>query len=305
MTCARNAQVVMQRRLPPLNALRAFEAAGRLSSFSRAGEELNVSHTSISRHVRGLEAKIGVQLFDNLSRGVGLTDAGAAYLKSVSAALDQISDATERLSPQKIGLLQMSCEPTFALKWLMPAIGEFNNNHPDIEIRIDPSHDVVDLNKQHFDFAIRFSRRPIADLEFDVISSAPVCPVGSARLMNGMIDLDDPTTLLSIPMLAENHADLWTEWFEKTGLPLSKLKKKGGGLRTMLAIEAAAAGQGLALVSRELVHNDLKSGRLVKFSNVGLDYGAYCLVYTKAAKRKKSFAQFREWLLEASRDLRP
>ena len=295
----------MQRHLPPLNALRAFEAAGRLSSFSKAGEELNVSHSSVSRHIRGLEARLGVQLFRNLPRGVELTDAGFDYQKSISNALDLIAEATDQLSPQQVELLQLSCEPTFALKWLMPAIGEFNESHPNIETRIDSTHDMVDLNKRQFDFAIRFSRKPIVNLEFDVISAAPVRPVGSPRLMNESIDLDNPNTLLSLPMLAENHADLWSDWFQKTGLPVSKLKKKGGGLRTMLAIEAAAAGQGLALVSSELVDNDLNAGRLIWFSNVGLDYGAYYLVYTKAALRKRSFVQFRQWLLGASRDLRP
>ncbi len=295
----------MQRHLPPLNALRAFEAAGRLASFSKAGEELHVSHSSISRHIRGLEARLGVQLFTNQSRGVALTDAGFEYLTSISKALDQISDATDELSPLNLNLLQMSCEPTFALKWLMPAMGDFNDTHPDTEVRIDIGHDIVDLNKRQFDFAIRFSRKPIVGLEFDVISAAPVRPVGAPKLMNDAVNLGDPNTLLSLPMLAENHHDLWTDWFKKSGLPVSRLNKKGGGLRTMLAIEAAAAGQGLALVSSELVHNDIKAGRLTWFSDIGLDYGAYYLVFTKDALRKKSFIKFRHWLLETSRELRP
>ena len=295
----------MQRRLPPLNALRAFEAAGRLSSFTKAGDELNVSHSSISRHVRGLEERVGVQLFKTQSRGVELTAQGAAYLETISAALDQISDATNRLSPQQTTLLQMTCEPTFALKWLMPEIGTFNKQHPGIETRIDASNEVADLHKRQFDFAIRFCRAPIVDLEFDTISEAPVCPVGAPHLMTDDIDLNDPTTLLDLPKLAENHGDLWEGWFKKAGLPLSRLCKSGGGLRTMLAIEAAVAGQGLALVSNELAQHDLKSGRLVQFSNIGVGYGAYKLVYRKEALRKKAFVEFRKWLLAASCDLRP
>ena len=113
----------MSRYLPPLNALRAFEAAGRHQSFSRSADELNVSHAAVSRHVRGLEKRLGVQLFKNVARGVELTEMGRQYLDQITPALEQISQASESIRRREDGKLSISCEPTFALKWLMPRLG--------------------------------------------------------------------------------------------------------------------------------------------------------------------------------------
>lgn len=120
----------MSRRLPPLNALRAFDAAGRHESFTRAAGELGVSHSSISRHVRGLEDRLNVRLFRDQSRGVELTAAGARYLAVVSSALDQIAEATEALTERPSGTLVVNSEPFFAAKWLVPRLGDFPSGQP-------------------------------------------------------------------------------------------------------------------------------------------------------------------------------
>ncbi len=294
----------MLRNLPPLNAVRAFEAAARHSSFSKAGDELNVSHSSISRHVRGLEARIGVQLLAKQPRGVALTKAGAAYLRDITTALDLISEATEQLAPKQREVVRLSCEPTFAIKCLMPAFGKFKKLHPEIELRIDPSWEVVDLHAGEFDLAIRFSSSPIIGLEADIVSQAPIFPVGAPSLLTDDIDLDNPETILSIPLLAEFHGHLWEDWFHKAGLPKKLLELPGEGLKTALAIEATVAGQGLALLSLDLIGNDFQAGRLARFSNIELDYGAYKLVYKNQTLRNSAVNKFRTWLLAMTEEFR-
>ena len=145
----------MLRNLPPLNALRAFDAAGRHQSFSRAAEELGVSHSSISRHVRGLEDRLGVQLFRDLPRGIELSPDGAAYLARIAPALDAIGDATDGLAEQPLGSVTVNAETLFAIKWLMPRLGDFQAAHPEVEVRLEASRQLADVARYEADFAIR------------------------------------------------------------------------------------------------------------------------------------------------------
>ena len=135
----------MPRELPPLNALRAFEVAGRHNSFSGAAVELNVTHAAISRHVRGLEKRLGVQLFKTVSQGVDLTEAGAKYLRTITPALDQIAEATTAVSCKSDRSILVSCEPTFAVKWLMPNLGSFEDAHPGIEVQVQSTPKLADV----------------------------------------------------------------------------------------------------------------------------------------------------------------
>ena len=156
--CKEKSQFDMVRRLPPLNALRAFEAAGRHVSFSGAAKELNVSHAAISRHVRGLEKRLGVQMFQNVARGVELTEAGSRFLRAISPAFDQIAQAMEELCGGEEGLVTISSEPTFAVRWLIPRLGRFQELHPNLETRVDASTRLADVQRYECDLAIRFCR---------------------------------------------------------------------------------------------------------------------------------------------------
>ena len=149
----------MHRNLPPLNALRAFEAAGRHESFSRAAEELSVSHSAISRHVRGLEHRLGAQLFKEAARGVELTPAGRAYLEQVMPALDIIAQATDALAETPAGRVTVNSEPLFAAKVVIPRLADFYARHPEIDVRLDVSHTLADLERYEADLAIRFAWR--------------------------------------------------------------------------------------------------------------------------------------------------
>lgn len=294
----------MQRNLPPLNALRAFEAAGRLGSFSSAGEELHVTHSSISRHVRGLEERLNIRLFKNVSRGVELTQAGANYLKKISAVFDQIAEATDQLVPGLNSKISISCEPTFALKWLTPVIGKFQARHPEIELEIDTTWEIVDVAGRECDLAIRFCSTPQEGLETDLLSQSPLFPVGAPGLFGDGCTEPTNEQIQKAHFLQENHADQWEQWTEAAKIPFNPTHGTSGKMKTMFAIEAAVAGQGLALVSMELVYNDLKAGRLCRYSDVGIEHGSYRLVYTKPTLRRKPIQAFRNWLLEATQVLR-
>ncbi len=302
--CDKSTTLFMIKKLPPLNALKAFEAAGRHKNFSKAGEELNVSHTSISRHIRGLEERLGVHLFSRVSKGVEISPAGEKYLKEVSAAFNQISEATEDVAGGGDDRIRISCESTFALKWLMPNLGKFSSQHPKVELAIEATHSLANLDRHECDVAIRFCRTLPQGVESDLISSAPVFPVGSPKILKGKKSKMSPAELMDVNLIVENHGDLWNRWFEVAGIPNAERPTKRGRLASMLAIEAAIAGQGVALVSMELVHRDLEEGRLIKLSDISLTYGDYRLLYLKQTMRSKSAQAFRDWLLEESADLR-
>lgn len=294
----------MPRQLPPLNALRAFEAAGRQSSFSRAADELNVTHAAISRHVRGLEKRLGVQLFRNVSRGVELTEHGTKFLLSVTPAFDQIAKATEDLSQANEGLVSISCETVFAVKWLMPRIGEFYEQNPNVEVKIESSSKLADIQHYECDLAIRFLRDGVQEPGSDLICRSVIYPTGAPHLKSSPHGDDSPSDILRQKLIHERNANLWHRWFLKAGVTGANIPKASNPLRSLLAIEAAIAGQGVALIPDELGADSLADGRLMRFSSIGLDYGGYFLVYLKETSRRKEVQSIRNWLLEQTRYLR-
>ncbi|MCG6903449.1 MAG: LysR family transcriptional regulator, partial [Rhodobacter sp.] len=141
-----------------MNALRAFEAAGRLGSFTRAAAELNVSHSAISRHVRGLEGRLNVHLFRVRNTGVALTDQGHAYLAEITPAFDLIADATEKLSVPPKGVVTLTTEGTIAQKWLVPRLANLKARHADIDLKLSVTTQVMDIESHDFDIGLRYLR---------------------------------------------------------------------------------------------------------------------------------------------------
>ena len=148
----------MPRNLPPLNPLRAFEAAGRLGSFTRAGEELNVSHSAISRHIRGLEKRLNVHLFRTQKSGVALTEQGQSYLAQITPALDQIAIATDALAAAPSGVVTLTTESAVAQKWLVPRLPRLMAVHPEIDLRLSITTAVMDIEAHDFDLGLRYLR---------------------------------------------------------------------------------------------------------------------------------------------------
>ncbi len=286
----------MSRELPPLNALRAFEAAGRHQSFSRAAEELNVSHSSISRHVRGLEDRLGVQLFRDLPRGLELSQDGAAFLAQVSPAFDAIAHATERLAERPKGAISISAEPLFSVKWLVPNLHRFSDQQPDIEIEIEASSQLADVARYEADLAVRFVAEGGSYPNAELISDAPIYPYAAPSLMAE--PASSPLDLLKYPLIRERSAAVWPRWFGQQGIDLAEntplLVRR---FSSVLAYEAAVSGQGILLHSEEVVCRDVAAGRLVKAYDVGVRDGGFQIVHSEGALRRKSVRLFRDWLL--------
>ena len=284
--------------LPPLNALRAFEAAGRHQSFSRAAEELNVSHSSISRHVRGLEDRLGVQLFRLLPRGLALTREGATYLADISPALETIAQATEDMAEVPEGVVWINAEPLFAAKWLIPRLADFYAAHPGVEVRIEASKRLADVDRYEADFALRFvhpgGKYPMSE----PVSNAPLRPYAAPDLIQS--PPPDPRALLTYPLLRDRGSDTWTRWCTAAGLPDAEAPVFNWYMRSPMAYEAALAGQAIILISEEVVAHDAAAGRLVRVSDIGFRSGGFYLVRSEGAMRRKPVRVFRDWLLAQS-----
>lgn len=292
----------MPRVLPPLNALRAFEAAARLHSFSRAANELNVSHSSISRHVRGLEKRLDVQLFKVAKQGVSLTADGLSYFERISPALDEIAYATEELTHRPMGTISISPEPAFAQKWLVPRLGQFREAHPDIEIELKATVEFVDIAAHAADMALRFCWTEMDVTGFDLVSDRPFYPYAAPELAGS--DLMSPADLANHTLIGYYIDELWPMWFRVAGLDVVPDLKRTPAMQSLLGIEYAVSGQGILLMSSDLVEPEVRDGKLVRLSNTGVRCGAFYIVTNEKAARRRAVRAFREWLLEVSADLR-
>jgi LysR family glycine cleavage system transcriptional activator len=280
-----------------LNALRAFEAAGRLGSFTKAATELNVSHSAISRHVRGLEKRLNAHLFRTQNTGVALTDQGRTYLKDISPAFDQIAQATEVLSVPPKGTVTLTTEVTIAQKWLVPRLANFKARHPDIDLNLSITAKVTDIESHDFDLGLRYLRsEPPAncDLLFPSSVRAYAAP-GFAPNSNGKLDL---MALVAGPLIEEATFQFWPEWFKMAGLEDVPELDLPHPLGALLAIQSAVSGLGAVLMDKHLCAPELKSGALVELSPVEIPFGGYYLAVNSQAGRRKAVRAVRQWLLD-------
>lgn len=292
----------MAARLPPLNALKAFEVAGRHESFSQAAKELGVSHSAISRHVRGLEHQLGVALFRDLPRGVELTSEGRTYLAQAGAGLELIAQATEDLVGPVRGRLIVSCEPRFARSVLVPLMPEFQTLHPEVEIRLEASRALVDVEHYEADIALRFAKRGQLDVPSDLVSDLPMFVYAAPTLRpEGWTDV---LQLLDYTRFRDRNTDVWRLWAETQGLDGGAWSQTGWRMQAELAYEAALCGQGVYLGASDCAQRDEAAGRLVRCFEYPLNDGAMRLILGSQAGRKKAARLFRRWLLEATQDLR-
>jgi LysR family glycine cleavage system transcriptional activator len=294
----------MAPRLPPLNALRAFEVAARHNSFTGAAAELRVSHAAVSRHVRSLEARLGVTLFRRAKRGVELTEDGVRYLKAVSAAFESIAEATEALAKPKDVRVRVSVEPAFAGRWLIRRLGRFQAAHPDVDVVLDASSRLVDLARDEADLAIRYGQGGWPGVRQDLVASSRIFAVGRKELRGRRRTAFAPDELRAFVLLHEDDGGLWRRWFAAAGVSDANVSRGPRILETGLAIDAAVAGQGIALADEALIADDLASGRLVKLCDVALADGAYYLLSLPNGQRRRPLAAFRDWLLAETASLR-
>ena len=296
----------MRRRLPPLNALRAFEAAARHLSFTRAARELNVTQAAISHQVKALEERLGLCLFRRLNRALLLTDAGQAYLPDLRDAFDRIDAATRRLrAADDSGPLTVSVLPSFAAKWLVPRLGRFRAVAPDIDVRIAPSNHLTDLDGEGVDIAIRYGGGAWPGVRAEPLMAEDVFPVCGPELARGEPPLVTPADLARHTLLHDDDHARWRMWL--MAAEVADVDPGRGPVFTdsSLTIQAAVAGQGVALARSALANADLASGRLVRPFDITVPakYAYYMVTPEGGAATRPKVVAFRDWLLaEVARD---
>ncbi|MFM0101290.1 LysR substrate-binding domain-containing protein [Paraburkholderia nemoris] len=298
----------MPLRLPPLPALRFFEAAGRHQSFKLAAAELNVTPSAISHGIVGLEQSLGVELFVREPRGISLTTAGADYLSYVSEAFSLIAIGTQRLPNHRANRpIALSCAPTLASRWLLPRLAGFRARWPEANVTVDTSHRQVGFPVDGFDFAIRLSRAPVAGTAWTRLFGERLVPVCSPAYVDNLRDAHGKVDLRHATFIHVNSAsEDWQAWLD--GVAIDGTAVDGidlnDGLRVdtiQLAFEAASMGLGVALGRRPLVDRDLASGALVEASPQTIASStAYWLVSaqnTDSAETRPELSDFKRWLL--------
>ena len=297
----------MRQRLPPLNALKAFEAAARHESFTRAAEELSVTQGAVSHQVKALEAELGIKLFNRERQRLVITEAGREYLTVVRDALDRISLGTERLlQRQNAGVLTVSTSPDFAAKWLVHRLGHFAEAHPEIDLRVSATLHHVDFAREEVDLAVRHGDGNWPGLETVRLSPEQLFAVCSPKLLTGRRRLSKPSDILKYPLIHMDSRADWAKWQQAVGLDNAEVIHGPVLNRASMVIDAAINGQGIALARTTLSAWDLINGRLVRpFPETLRLSKTYWIICPKATAALPKIATFRDWLLaEASQDMR-
>lgn len=297
----------MLRRLPPLNALKAFEAAARHESFTRAAEELCVTQGAVSHQVKALEVELGIKLFNRERQRLIITGAGRDYLAVVRDALDRIAVGTERLMQrQSSGVLTVSTSPDFAAKWLVHRLGRFSEVHPGIDLRISATMHHVDFAREDVDLAVRHGDGNWPGHEVTRLSPEQLFAVCSPKLLAGRQRLTKPVDVLKFPLLHLDDRKAWSKWLDVAGVSGAEPSQGPVMNRVSMVLDAAVDGQGIALGRTTLAAWDLLSGRLVRpFTETLRLSRTYWIVCPKATSSLPKITVFRDWLLrEAARDNR-
>lgn len=281
----------------PLSAIRVFEAAARLRSFTRAADELGITQAAVSWQVKALEKRLDQPLFVRLPREVALTASGERLARAASEAVGLLRAALTDLTETEDGVLAITTLTSYATQWLAPRLGDFQIAHPGIAVRLEVSGRVVDLQREPFDVAIRAGRGDWPGLETHHLGPSVLTPLCSPAFVRAHGGLKQPQDLLNAPRIGEDAE--WAQWFEAAGVasadpaPAARLATDSQVIEVGLAL----AGQGAALGSPFLWSRELAEGRLVQPFATAMPYGDYWLVYLKDRRRAPKIAAFRRWLL--------
>jgi LysR family glycine cleavage system transcriptional activator len=277
----------MTARLPSLNGLRAFEAASRHLSFTKAAAELNVTQTAISHQIRRLEEQLGLRLFVRRNRALVLTREAQEYLPAVRAAFEDLRLATDRLHRHdRAQHLTVTTMTSFAVKWLVPRLPAFQEAHPGIEVRISTSSHLVDFRREEVDMAIRYGHGAWPGLRADWLMTEDIFPVCSPSLLAGEKKLERPEDLAQHTLLhvgAGGFSEDWRLWLTAAGLDPGIATRPGLSFDlTMMALQVAIDGRGVAIGRSAFVEADIAAGRLVA---------------PQETAESPKIALFRDWLL--------
>jgi LysR family glycine cleavage system transcriptional activator len=290
-------------RLPPLNAVRAFEAAARHLSITLAAAELSVTPGAVSRQIRQLEDQLGVQLFKRGHRQITLTRQGADYFRAVSKAIEIVRDATQRLTKRaQRKQLKIRAYTTFAMRWLIPRLSGFHAAHPEIEVLLTASLDDVDFRKEDLDGAVRLGDGHWPGSKSLRLVPNILAPVASPALMAAGPKLKKPADLRHHTLLHSiARPDDWGRWLDTAGAARQVDARAGMTYQSSaMAYAAAIEGQGLAMAQLFLVENDLRDSKLVMPFRHTVDMGDYTYYLLTPGHRAESpmMATFRSWMLD-------
>ncbi len=289
----------MAYRLPPLNALRAFESAGRHLSFTRAGQELHVTQAAISHQIKALESWLDIALFRRLNRAILLTEAGQRYLLSVREALDGLEGATRQILATGAALT-ISVMPSFGATWLVKRMARVAQQHPEIDLRISADDRSVDFTREDFDIAIRYGRGAWPGLHATRLIRPDVFPVCSPRLVaDGPHPLRAPGDLRHHTLLQEETPIFdWRMWLLAAGIDNIDPTRGPRFSHAHVVYQAAIVGQGVAIGATPMVDDDLAAGRLIKpFElTISVDWAFY-VVCLERRRDEPNIASLRDWLL--------
>src|SRR5580658_6862787 len=292
-------------RLPPLNALRAFEATARHLSVKNAADELCVTPGAVSQMLKALEQHLGVKLFERVNRGIFLTDAGQGYLPPVRNAFRQIAEASRHVAlSTDTGILTVSVTPFFAAAWLVPRLKSFQDTHPDIDLQVVTSSALVDFSRDGVDVAVRHGLGRYPGLSSERVIAVEIVPVAAPALVAKFGAPAGPAALARWPKVHDAERKGWHLWFEAQGIDDIASPRGPSFDDSGLLLTAVLAGQGAGLLPAAMVAPELAEGRLVQLAEVGLlDAFAYYLVYPEAGRDRPKLAAFRRWILDtAARD---
>jgi LysR family glycine cleavage system transcriptional activator len=283
------------RRIPPLGALRAFEAGARHLSFTRAAAELCVTQAAISHQVRQLEDWLGVSLFERRGHELRLTAKGAAYLKELTPAFDRMSEATARLYEREQGPLRVTVLPAFAACWLLPRLERFRAQHPDIELHLHSSAELWDFLDDRFDVGLRSGLGRWTGLKAEQVAQEALSPVCTPALAK---KLRSPEDLKKVRLLHDTPKDGWRRWLDFARVEGVDAEAGPAFNDASLVLQAARQGEGVALGRLFLASGDLKAGRLVQpFAKAMPNDFSYWLVHPRPLAGRRDVAAFRTWLL--------
>jgi LysR family transcriptional regulator, glycine cleavage system transcriptional activator len=287
-----------QRPLPPLNALKAFEAAARLGSFSQAAAELHVTHGAISRHVQLLEEWLGTPMFRRFNRRIALTEAGRSYLAEIGAAFDRIALATaQHLERGRGRLLRVNATTTLTLRWLIPRLSAFQRRNPAIEVRLTTSSEALASLAEPFDIAIRRSAEDVPGYRSPWVLPEHRIPVCSPALI-ARLPLRQPQDLRRHTLLiSASRPEAWAQWLEASGLAGLAPRQSLVLEHNYQALQGALDGLGVAMGSSALIADDVASGRLVTpFAGPRVPAEGYRAYVAEARAGDPAIAAFCEWL---------
>jgi LysR family glycine cleavage system transcriptional activator len=301
----------MKWNLPPLTALRAFEAAARRMSFARAAEELNVTPAAISHQVKALEEWLGVRLFLRHSGSLMLTPAGTGYLKGIAESFEMMGETTKRTALRSVGsTITILTPPTVAARWLVPRLPQCRQLWPDLEIRLTVVTPPIDFTEHNFDLGISFGWELSAALERQTWLRYEVIAACSPRLLEGDTPLRTPQDLRHHQLLHDEALKIhdrldWRGWLETMGVTDVEAERGFRFSQASLAYQMALEGEGVALVKTALASRELAAGTLVKLFDHAVHTGyEYELVYQPLATSRGIVREFYEWMIqEAAADM--